>query len=250
MKQLLIFFLLFIVNSYGHANENWIKAVEAHCGEKRGPPGATGPTGPMGPTGPTGFIGPAGFSGPSGITGPIGTTGPNPTGPAGPVGATGVTGPTGPTGLTGLQGQILDFAFLFSNVSQTLNEDDSVSFEQLGPFAPSSDIVQVTPTTLLLIETGTYLARYAVNATNNNTINFVLELGDGVTMVPIPGSFTALGGATGPQVEAVGQALFNSNTPNYLLNLTNVGSGTTTVQPPDTTDGGITSATLSIMRLR
>jgi hypothetical protein len=250
MNRIFFFFLPLIFHTHAYTYEAWIKTVEAHCGEKRGPQGSTGPTGPIGPTGPSGFIGPVGFSGPSGITGPIGPAGLNPTGAAGPAGAIGVTGPTGPIGPTGPQGQILDFAFLFSNVSQVLAEGDNVAFEQFGPFAPSSDIVQVTPTTLLLIETGTYLARYAVNATNTSTINFVLELGDGVTMVPIPGSFTALGGATGPQVEAVGQALFNSNTPNFLLNVTNVGSGTTTVQPPDPTDGGITSATLSIMRLR
>lgn len=223
-----------------------VNSVQA-CGDARGPKGPSGPMGPTGPTGPTGDPGPLGPVGPTGGPGPTGPTGPSPIGPQGPSGATGITGPTGPTGPAGATGTVVDFAFVFSNFDQVLPTGANVSFENAGPFAPGSTIVYL-PTSLTLTAPGTYLARYEVNAsTGNPLINFVLQL-NGTTQ--IPGSFTAVG-STGPQMEVFGQAIFTTAVPNQILTLTNIGStGPTLVEEPDPTDGGVTSATLSILRLQ
>ena len=58
-----------------------------------------------GPTGGTGATGATGLTGPTGITGPTGSQGiQGPTGLTGPTGSTGITGNTGPTGFQGIQG--------------------------------------------------------------------------------------------------------------------------------------------------
>ncbi len=230
--------LLLFAASYELAALNLEKF--AICHDKRGPTGPIGPTGSTGPSGPAGPDGPTGITGPTGpigITGPIGEIGePGPTGPTGPTGPMGLTGPTG-------IGNVLDYAFIYSNVAQSIAVNTSIAFEIPGPFAPATNIVQIAPQALQMNAAGIYLAQYSLTASSAADVNVVLALNSNTI---IPGGALDID-SDGNDVNVFCQAIFTANAGDIvsIFNV-NANSDTLTVEPAN---GGLTSGSFSLMRI-
>lgn len=118
-----------------------------------GPPGPPGPQGPQGPQGPTGPTGPTGETGETGPTGPTGETGP--------------AGPPGPAG------GIESFAFLCSSVDQSITaaptpggQGGAVTFN--SSLINGTAITFTSPSTINIIQTGTYNISWEVFPTQGN----------------------------------------------------------------------------------
>lgn len=230
--------LFFFVTSHELAALNLEKV--AICHNKRGPTGPIGPTGATGPSGPRGPDGPTGITGPTGPIGPTGPAGfmgdPGPTGPTGPTGPIGITGPTG-------TGNVLDYAFIYSNVAQSIAVNTSIAFEVPGPSAPATNIVQIAPQAFQMNAAGIYLAQYCLTASSAADVNVVLALNSN-TIVP--------GGALdidsdGNDVNLFCQTIFSANAGDIvsIFNV-NANSDTLTVEPAN---GGLTSGSFSLMRI-
>jgi hypothetical protein len=144
-----------------------LTTLNADCGNQRGLPGVLGPNGPTGATGTvtgatgnTGATGPVGEPGPTGPTGPIGPTGIAPIGFPGPSGATGATGAFGATGT------YVDYAMMYSTVTQTVPPNTDITFENnVPPFSPGGAVSHstiVSPQTVTFNSSGTYIIQYRV----------------------------------------------------------------------------------------
>ena len=131
----------------------------------QGPPGPPGPQGCPGPAGPRGCPGPPGPRGAQGRSGPAGANGaPGAPGAPGPQGAPGfpgapgapgqpgppgATGPAGPQGIQGLSGGLVNNAWVYNNIPQTVAVDQPVIFNSSGgttsgfTFTPGTSTVTI-----------------------------------------------------------------------------------------------------------
>lgn len=129
-------------------------------------PGPPGPQGPQGIPGPVGPVGPQGVPGPQGIPGAVG--------PAGPVGPAGAAGPAGATGPAGPAGGISDFAFLCSDVAQTIAPAPTAGGEG-GAVTFNNSLINATaltftpPSTIVINTSGTYKITWEVFPTAGNS---------------------------------------------------------------------------------
>ncbi|MNM56646.1 Collagen triple helix repeat protein [compost metagenome] len=112
-----------------------------------------GPQGPQGPQGIPGAVGPAGPQGAIGLQGPVG--------PAGAAGPAGATGPAGPAG------GISDFAFLCSDVAQTVaaapapgGQGGAVTFD--NSLISATAITFTPPSTIVINTSGIYKITWEV----------------------------------------------------------------------------------------
>lgn len=126
------------------------RGEKGHIG-KRGHSGKPGSAVAKGDTGSTGHIGPTGLQGLQGLIGPFGQIGP--TGNIGPTGIQGLIGPIGPNGQQGLSGGIIDYAYFYNNVLQTINSNSNINFNQ--PIINTSGITYLNGN-ILIVNQGVY----------------------------------------------------------------------------------------------
>jgi hypothetical protein len=169
----------------------------------QGPQGLNGYQGPQGPQGPQGIPGLTVNNGETGPTGPQGIQGEQ--GPTGLQGIQGQTGPEGPQGLQGPKGDqgspaVVDYAYLYTLASQTINNENAVVFNFNGPissgftFSPGTSDINV-------LNAGIYEISFLV------TVNFSNQFTIYVNNSPTSLSFFS--GAAG--VSNVGHGLVTLN---------------------------------------
>jgi hypothetical protein len=143
----------------------------------QGPQGLKGPKGDKGEQGPKGDKGEQGLpgiQGPQGLNGYQGPQGPQ--GQKGEQGIPGLTvnnGETGPTGPQGIQGTpaVVDYAYLYTLTSQTINNENAVIFNFNGPLSSGFTFLPGT-SDINVLNAGIYEISFlvTVNFSNQFTI--------------------------------------------------------------------------------